>query len=57
LPVPIGSPTHLSEPVGDKKRITSIALIRVIFVLVEEETGGSKGLVGRVPRSMGEGDE
>jgi hypothetical protein len=51
LPVPTGSPTQPSEPIGDKTRTTSVAQKRAIFVLVWGETGrSSKGVVGREPR-------
>jgi hypothetical protein len=32
-PVPIGSHTQPSEPIGDKNRITSLALKRAVFVV------------------------
>jgi hypothetical protein len=46
--VPIGSHIQPSEPIEDKKRITSVALIRA------DCAGLGKDVVGREARSMGE---
>jgi hypothetical protein len=49
-PVPIGCQTQPSEPVGDKNRVSILALKRAVFAGLGEH----KGEVGREPRTSGE---
>jgi hypothetical protein len=47
----IGSQTKQREPIGDKNRISSLALRKAVFAGLGEDRGCD--VMGREPRSMG----
>jgi hypothetical protein len=51
-PVPIGSRTKPSAPIGDNNTITSTALRRAVFADVGERGGGVIRAEGKETRSM-----
>jgi hypothetical protein len=46
-PVPIGSPTQRNKPIGDKNRITSMALKRASCAGQGKDGRSGKGVVGQ----------
>jgi hypothetical protein len=47
--VPIGPRTQPSEPIGDKNRITSMALKRAVYAGLGREGRSGEGIVAREP--------